>query len=428
MDPKDKGVRGDSYEGHGLSCSECPAAWEVIAKLGGQPWWDIHPQPREQLRFLDLHRLNAKSKEVMRDWAVAHGLAVPAVGHKVSWFDEDHKDMVSTVFPDSAQAEEEFEFISDEFDEFGTPGMPKPTIEAVTGFAMTPEALTRLRRKQSDISESDVLCALLYVESETDLLGAYWGDRLDPYGLSAPRAVIFPERLFGLRIMEHGAFDAESIIAAASSLDPARTRAAIARDPHSPELREIRNEFGGTVLFHLVNTAMIVGKSGFDADGTQVRTIIECAQALLAAGATCEATSIAHSAAQVFLDEQWFDYPAAHELEEMMVELIKAKQIDPNAVLGKTATPVSEMRLLSGALSMGNLPAFRSLLAAGADPLLALEGTGFSDPIAYANSIGKPGSSAAAGLLTERAMSAVLSQPTMHVAAARPRHRPRTSL
>lgn len=32
----DKGCRGDSYEGHGLSVSECPAAWVEIASLGGE--------------------------------------------------------------------------------------------------------------------------------------------------------------------------------------------------------------------------------------------------------------------------------------------------------------------------------------------------------------------------------------------------------
>ncbi|MFK4705702.1 hypothetical protein ABIC83_002541 [Roseateles asaccharophilus] len=409
MDPQDKGAQGDSLEGHGLSVSECPDDWEYIARLGGNPRWDVHPLPRQALRFLHLHQVSSETMDAMRSWAVEAGLAAPAKGYKVSWFDGDHEDFVYMTFTDESQAKSEFEFYAGDFDAESQPEAQRPKFEAFDGFAMTPEGLALLRRKRADLTETDELCALLYVEDQTDLIGAYWADRHAPEELSAPRAVILPTRLDQVRILPEGSHEAESIVDAVYSTDTERIRAALARNPEARELNECSDESGETPLFHLVNTAMVIGRSGLDEAGTQVRQIAASAVLVLDAGGKCEATYIQHGALQVLLDQPWHQFPGSDALEVLAGKLIEKSNVDVNARLARSLSPASELYPLAASIAIGNHIVARRLLAAGADPSLAAVGTGFEDLIEFANSRGTEGASRIGAMLAERAMNAALS-------------------
>ena len=194
MDPSAKGVRGDSYEGHGISVSECPEAWESIARLGGQPWWALSLEGKalEAPRFLDWHRVTTATRAELVDWAAANGWCVPTNGFKVSWYDSDHGGRVYSTFEDRAKAVEEFEIMTSEYEGEASSG---PTINEFAAWKLTAAALAALSRKRADLDETPLMAALLYGERETSLTGVYWADRLDPACLSAPRAVIFPGRL-----------------------------------------------------------------------------------------------------------------------------------------------------------------------------------------------------------------------------------------
>ena len=202
MSATDKGVRGDSYEGHGISVSECPDAWESIARLGGQPWWTLSLAGNESAApvFLNWHRVSDATRTELIDWASANGWCVPCAGFKVSWYDSEQDECVFSTYEDRAKAVEEFESLMSDFEGQESRG---PRLTDFPAWKLTPAALTALCRNRADLDETPLMAALLYAERETNLTGAYWADRLDPMLLSAPRAVIFPDRLVRFKVSPH---------------------------------------------------------------------------------------------------------------------------------------------------------------------------------------------------------------------------------
>src|SRR3546814_17511865 len=73
-------------EGHGLSVSMDPDAWEVIAKLGGEPLWELS---RDGNRGLDAHGLSECHRRKRSDWAESEGLAVRADAWRWSRYDDE---------------------------------------------------------------------------------------------------------------------------------------------------------------------------------------------------------------------------------------------------------------------------------------------------------------------------------------------------
>lgn len=174
----DKGERGSSLEGHGLSVSPVPEAWQRIAKLGGLPWWTL---TNPQGRFLDMHRLSKSRRSELRAWGVGNEYAEETDGWSVTWFDDELGRDCRMFFldPEQAQAEAECRGIS-----------PK-TIRLLT-------ASERLARRMGFVPDPSLVpefVALCFAEEILRLDGAWWNDVLDPAGMSAPRGVIFPERM-----------------------------------------------------------------------------------------------------------------------------------------------------------------------------------------------------------------------------------------
>ena len=197
MKPADKGT--NSLEGHGLSVSECPDAWQSIVKLGGLPRWTV--TPRIQSQFLDWHRVTPHQVAAITSWGQGAVLCIPCTGFKVSWYDSECDGMVSTTFVDKASALSEFESLQAVHE--GESIENSPQFEEFSGFALTQPALTALCRRNASLQETAELLAVLYVERETRLDGVFWDDHLDPAGLSAPRAVIVPDRLNDFKFKKH---------------------------------------------------------------------------------------------------------------------------------------------------------------------------------------------------------------------------------
>ena len=205
MSAGDKGVRGDSYEGHGISVSECPEAWESIAKLGGQPWWTLTLPGNAAPVFLDWHRVAADVRDEIIAWASANGLCVPCTCFEVSWsecIEPDEVERVFSTYEDKADAVLEFEGAVAEYE--GDPESA-PSLREYDAWKLTPAALATLFRRRAELDETPLMAALLYAERETNLTGVYWADRLDPMSYSAPRAVIFPDRLGKFSVAPYGA-------------------------------------------------------------------------------------------------------------------------------------------------------------------------------------------------------------------------------
>jgi len=202
LDPADKGTCGStrSYEGHALSVSSCPAAWERIARIGGS-WWELH---RPAGAFLNAHELEPEQRQQIADWAVEHGLARRARCFTVSRYDADFDDERAMSFSSRREAiEEAVDVIAEDNPE-------EPTARELINRVGVGETLTGLEpldRLLGFSAGEDCFdyCLLAYVETERpELDGVWWWDS---YGyLSAPRGGILPR---SLRLWERRELDGE---------------------------------------------------------------------------------------------------------------------------------------------------------------------------------------------------------------------------
>ncbi len=179
LDPSKKGVRGPSYEGNGLSVSTNPEAWEEIAELGGLPWWRLECSGAS---FLDFHALSPDQKATIAAWGEAHGLVHSTTLWKVEYHDDEMETTMVKRFETGVEAREEAEYLE----------VDPPTSEE--GFRCTEMLLERMGWSNALADALDG-AAMAYAEDVLGVDGVWWQDDLAPELLSAPRGVIFRERL-----------------------------------------------------------------------------------------------------------------------------------------------------------------------------------------------------------------------------------------
>lgn len=205
LDPQEKGCHGESQEGHGLSVSTEPDAWERIAKLGGSPLWELE---REGNRFLDVHAMDDSLRQEIADWNERRGNVTWADAWEWTRYDEELDTQISGLSEslEDAALEAGFDDFAEEVAACEAEGREPPELSAEVAERVTQkrvlvptEALCE-RLKVSGASKPSVLIddwmAIAYAEDVLMLDGVWWEDRLDLNDLSAPRGVIFPDRLF----------------------------------------------------------------------------------------------------------------------------------------------------------------------------------------------------------------------------------------
>lgn len=467
--PQDKGVRGDSHEGHGLSVSSCPEDWVGIAKLGGQPWWELLPTTSAApALFLDWHAVPQLQRDAMVAWAVDQGFAAPCTGFKVSWYDTETQDWRHFTLTDEAEARSEYDWRLAEHDD-GPELAPK--FETIDSLAMTTKALEHLRRSRADLFEAEELSALLYAEAMTTFVGFYWGDERDPANLSAPRAVVFPGRLadFRFRLVAPwsgrevdpaanteatsgwggrqvvdalAAAGAEyqnlivrdqpseiheplvyAIYEAVTSDSPDKLRAAI--EAAGPELVKrvlpmLWMEFDGTMLYRAMDrTVLFANSSTFNS--TAGRALIEgCAEGvriLRELGATCGHRLNKQAAGFIFLDTVWDEGVHPTLVEQLMRDSVAAGDFALDEPLG-AHTNVGGVLPLEAAFHFGNARAVKVLLEAGASLTAPLVRANGMDIVSYAASFNAPRSQEIAALVAHALMSRQLKGADASRAAA----------
>lgn len=411
MTPSDKGARGDSLEGHGLSVSTCPEDWEAIAKLGGLPWWTLDSKSSSGPKFLDLHATPPELLAEMLAWAVDKGFAIPCTGAKLSWYDSEHEDRVYMTFDNPHLAQLEYEAMAEGFEDELEDA---PKIEPYEGWKLTPAGLAAVSRKRVDLSETPEMVAVLYCESETKLDGVYWDDILDVDALSAPRAVIFPSRLdgFTVRAMVDDAgrlpaLTSEHIYAfmvqAASSGNSASLTAAMASYPDCSAISDSHKDLDGTLHYYVIDRAVLMANSGPNFEGA-VEQFIECAKVLRAAGAPVRHQYLDQGAEMSLLDSDWSTTGGAVQLTQLMRDSIAAGLVDPHKRLLHAHSTIGGLMPLSAAFKMGNSCAAQVLLECGASLDDPLKDLGFKDILECARSFGKPNSEAIAAMVTAKLM------------------------
>lgn len=180
LNASDKGARGDSYEGSGLSFSVHPEAWEMIAKLGGQPWWEAD---LGHLKILDGHTFVERHRQALEQWGVDEGLVERGEGYRVSWEDEE-MGFVSMLVDTEQEAQNECY----ERDDMSVEGIPvlRPTLQLLEAMRHSPQRANKACLQV----EQDL--ATVWAQRH-GLHGVWWEDRLDPIQYSAPRGVIFAQ-------------------------------------------------------------------------------------------------------------------------------------------------------------------------------------------------------------------------------------------
>jgi hypothetical protein len=194
MDSDQKGATHNrtSLEGNGLSVSIHPKEWTQIARLGGQPTWQLKPLGR-YISFLDFHALSAENRDIISAWAVEKGLLRQTKLATITWNDDELGGNVSSTY------------------DIGT---PKSLIEARNQFNGYEEgeanwsesyglvATAILDRRigfPAPTGGAFAMAATCFVEdvlsTETHVDGVWWAEDLDPGRYSAPRGVISKQSL-----------------------------------------------------------------------------------------------------------------------------------------------------------------------------------------------------------------------------------------
>lgn len=193
FDPSQKGATHNrtSLEGNGLSVSMNPGAWREIARLGGEPLWEV--SSAKPARFVDALSLEEEHWAKVMDWAVSKGYAQPTEIVRVSWYDEEADDRRYIEFdladPGAlAKAESEAEEYEDD----------DVSIDRHQGWSATPDLESRIGFAMETSMVRD-MALTLYVEdvlhSAEDIQGIWWDETLDVHALSAPRGVIHKQAL-----------------------------------------------------------------------------------------------------------------------------------------------------------------------------------------------------------------------------------------
>lgn len=181
--------RRNSYEGAGLSVSMHPNAWRMIARglVTGTTW----EMARTGARFLDALRLTASQKKQIMVWGLAEGYVIATELWKWTYWDDELETEVCQTFATRQEAidEADLDGEGDDFDD--------GCIARVSGHMSTARLDGETMQDRTSLGTTSVLELLLpiYADRVLCLDGVWWGERLDPVRLSAPRGVIVPRRV-----------------------------------------------------------------------------------------------------------------------------------------------------------------------------------------------------------------------------------------
>lgn len=181
--------KSDSLEGTGLSVSECPLAWEEIARLGGSSYFELS---KKNGTFLDFHELSVEQRETITQWGLEKEYITLATLYKFIQYEEDGEEWYGLA----ESYEKALEEVSD--DEGAVFEMPLSIVPTLT--------FSQQVRGASLTNTFDVLVTV-YNEDVIGLDGVWFHDELDRNEYSAPRGVIALNRLEDWSIKEVGEND-----------------------------------------------------------------------------------------------------------------------------------------------------------------------------------------------------------------------------
>lgn len=194
-----KKVIRNSYEGSGLSVSYCPDSWRKIASLSGELFY--LKKKKKKGRFLDFYSLDKKEKEKIIQWA----LNKKYLERKLVWisflFDDEYDDFFVTEY--ESLEELKYEIAWNDRDEEEQAFLMETNVEKDKDQIFCEKryyATSKLLEKEEwsgscNSSISMDFAVMRYANEKLSLDGVFWDEEHDVNRLSAPRAVIFQEKL-----------------------------------------------------------------------------------------------------------------------------------------------------------------------------------------------------------------------------------------
>jgi len=178
---------GTGVEGHCLSVSACPHAWRFIARLGGNPLWEM---TRQGAFFVDLTAVRERGLvDPVIDWAKEEKLVSEASFWRAWRFEADSGRWIGALLRTEEAALEESGYGEGPDGRPGAEAVSVPVgtwkLGHVTGAKLRPD---------EDATEYALLAFAMQVPGAE---GVWWRDPYDPDEESAPKGAIFPERIRG---------------------------------------------------------------------------------------------------------------------------------------------------------------------------------------------------------------------------------------
>ena len=170
--------RQDSMEGSGLSVSQCPEAWMSINKFTGG---DIIELRKITGRFLDYLSLTEEQIQEIAFWGIVNQYIIPQKVYRVysyveEWDDEGYMEFLTL---EKAQEETEGE---------------ESRLEECDGYIATEKMCIEVMG-HPDSSSVLSLLSTIFADKILGLDGVWWNETYAPEHLSAPRGVIFNDRV-----------------------------------------------------------------------------------------------------------------------------------------------------------------------------------------------------------------------------------------
>lgn len=168
----------NSYEGNnGLSVSTEPDVWRQINR--GVTTGDTFALTKENGTFIDFHAISKAYWNSIYQWGVEHGYLVPCIKYQFSYFDDEYNQTYTFSFFDKEEAEIEAEGYDAAIDEINS--------YKATSFLSSLVGLSN--------ADDPSLIIIAYCMANTECDGVYWTDKLNPLSYSAPRGIIFQDKL-----------------------------------------------------------------------------------------------------------------------------------------------------------------------------------------------------------------------------------------
>lgn len=177
--------KNNSYEGRGLSISTAPDAWRSINR--GNTTGDTYQLIKPNNSFIDMHKISKKQFKKLYAWGIDNGYLKNTTVYTYTYYDDEMDQDLSHEFVSYEKLLKELDIDEDEYTEKLEYGEIEVNNDGVV--------ITDKFKTTTGSDHLDLIVSIYAQENKLDIDGLYWRDKLDIRKYSAPRGVIFDDKL-----------------------------------------------------------------------------------------------------------------------------------------------------------------------------------------------------------------------------------------